>query len=175
MRAADRSHPNDTPLSSLARTMVLTLPGFGTWAGRVREFDTPFGHAGIRQLEVLYLLRHNLLNTAQPTATQIADHFGVQPSVITRIVQKLIAADYLTRQQCGHDGRAWTLAITERGRNLSDYVELEFFREMETALVDMDAGDLERLRKAMGILEQVAARLHTRLSEHLAGEQRSDS
>jgi DNA-binding MarR family transcriptional regulator len=89
--------------------------------------------------------------------------------VITRIVQKLVSAGYLTREQSGSDGRAWTLTITETGRKLSDYVELEFFKEMQTAIDDLDESELAILKQALPILERVALKLHARSNDHLSG------
>jgi DNA-binding MarR family transcriptional regulator len=142
--------------------MVLTLPGFGLWAAAIRDFETPYGSAGIRQLEVLYMLRHELLPPTKPTATALAERFGIQRSVVTRILAKLESAGYIIREPDQRDGRAWQIIITENGRNLSDYVEREYFKEMEAALGDISVGDVACLERCLNILVDVAVNLGIR-------------
>lgn len=143
----------------LARDMVLVLPGFGRWASAIRDFETPYGSAGIRQLEVLYALRHNLLDPSIPPATALAENFQIQRSVVTRILAKLESAGYITRKPDQRDLRAWRIEITETGRLLSDYVEREYFLEMEEALGELSERDLNALEHAMGILTRVKRNL----------------
>jgi DNA-binding MarR family transcriptional regulator len=145
--------------------MVLTLPGFGLWAAAIRDFETPYGSAGIRQLEVLYMLRHELLPPAKPAATALAERFGVQRSVVTRILAKLESAGYIVREPDQRDGRAWQIIITENGRNLSDYVEREYFKEMKAALGDIAEGDVACLEHCLDILVDVAVNLGIREPE----------
>jgi DNA-binding MarR family transcriptional regulator len=140
----------------VSRLMVLVLPGFGRWASKLRDFETPYGKAGIRQLEVLYVLRHELLDPSKPTATALAEYFNIQRSVLTRILVKLESAGYITREPDPDDGRAWQVTITENGRNLSDYVERAYFKEMATALGEIEEADLKCLERSMAILTQVS-------------------
>jgi DNA-binding MarR family transcriptional regulator len=143
----------------LAQMMVLILPGFGRWASAMRDFETPYGKAGIRQLEVQYVLRHDLLDATLPTATALADFFRIQRSVLTRIVAKLEASGFITREPDPNDGRAWRIAVTPRGRLLSDHVERQYFREMSQALGQIDEGDVAGLERSLEILTDVAANL----------------
>lgn len=158
---ADESAGEDleTRRMRLSQQMVLVLPAFGQWASAMRDFETPYGKAGIRQLEVLYLLRHNLLVSPTPTATDLAAYFQVQRSVLTRILAKLEAGGHITRQPDPCDRRAWRAAITERGRLLSDYVEHEYFQEMRDALGDVNERDVTSLERSLDILKRVAANL----------------
>jgi DNA-binding MarR family transcriptional regulator len=169
-------HPEDATADErarrkalLAQKMVLVLPGFGRWASKIRDFESPYGSAGIRQLEVLYMLRHDLLDPEIPAATALADKFQIQHSVVTRILKKLETAGYISRQPDRRDGRAWQITITETGKNLSDYVEREFFKEMEEALGDPDEGDLACLERSMEIMIGVAIRLGMRELEQRVG------
>lgn len=139
--------------------MVLILPAFGRWASTIRDFETPYGKAGIRQLEVLYMLRHQILDSATPTATALADYFQIQRSVVTRILMKLEAAGYITRETDPHDGRAWQITITENGKHLSDYVEQKYFEEMAAALGEFDESTAACLERSLDLLADVAANL----------------
>jgi DNA-binding MarR family transcriptional regulator len=143
----------------LARRMVVVLPGFGRWASAIRDFETPYGSAGIRQLEVLYALRHNVLDPAIPPATALADLFQIQRSVVTRVLAKLEAAGYITRRPDPSDHRARRIELTESGRLLSDYVAREYFAEMSAALGDVNEDDLDILERAMEILTRAARTL----------------
>jgi DNA-binding MarR family transcriptional regulator len=161
----------------LARHMVLVLPGFGRWASAIRDFETPYGSAGIRQLEVLYMLRHNLLDPAIPTATALAERFQIQRSVVTRLLAKLESGGYITREPDLRDLRAWRIEITETGRLLSDYVEREYFLEMESALEELSERDLDALEHAMNILRRVKRNLFDETGVHrvdLTEPRRSD-
>lgn len=139
--------------------MVLVLPAFGRWASAMRDFETPYGKAGIRQLEVLYMLRHGLLDGDKPTATELAESFHIQRSVVTRILAKLESGGYISREVDPSDGRAWRITITDIGKKLSDFVEQEFFAEMRAALGEIDEHDIECLERSMEILVNVSANL----------------
>lgn len=154
----------------LAQRMVLVLPGFGAWASAIRDFETPYGSAGIRQLEVLYMLRHELLDASTPTATALAQRFGIQRSVVTRILSKLEASGYITRHPDPEDGRATRIQITETGRNLSDYVEREYFKEMENALGEIDEADAATMERSLEILIHVAKNLGMGSADRLIHE-----
>jgi DNA-binding MarR family transcriptional regulator len=151
--------------------MVLVLPGFGRWASRIRDFETPHGSAGIRQLEVLYMLRHRLLDPEMAFATAIAERFGIQRSVVTRILSKLENAGYIVRTPDPEDGRATHIEITETGRKLSDYVEAEYFREMEAALGEIDEAGIETMEQALTILLDVGENLGLGSAERLFYEE----
>ncbi|HWV24382.1 MAG TPA: MarR family transcriptional regulator [Thermomicrobiales bacterium] len=144
----------------LSQLMVLILPDFGRWINQIRDFQTPYGKAGIRQLDVLYHLRHGLLENSNPTSTEMAQHFQIQRSVLTRIVAKLESGGFVTRECDLADRRAWRVTITEQGKLLSDYVQQQIFEEMRSALGDLTENDLASLERAMQLLVGVASNLH---------------
>jgi DNA-binding MarR family transcriptional regulator len=143
----------------LAQQMVLLLPGFGRWAGRIRDFETPYGKAGLRQVEALYMLRHRLLDPAVPPATALAENFQIQRSVVTRVLARLESSGYIRRTPDPNDHRAQRIEITETGRLLSDYVEQLYFDEMRQALGEIDADDMASMERCMEILAQISSRL----------------
>jgi DNA-binding MarR family transcriptional regulator len=143
----------------LAQQLVLVLPGFGRWASQIRDFETPYGRAGLRQLEALYMLRHELLDPALPPATGLADYFQIQRSVVTRVLAKLEHSGYIARQADPRDGRAQQITVSERGRLLSDYVEQEYFKEMERAIGGIGEQDLACLERSIDLLTGVSRRL----------------
>ncbi len=143
----------------LVQRMVFVLPGFGRWASTIREFETPYGHAGIRQLEVLYILRHDLLKKEEISATSLATHLQIQRSVVTRILMKLESSGFITRMTDPRDHRAQQITITERGKLMSDYVEQEYFDEMSAALGSLEGDDLACMERSMQILVRVSSNL----------------
>jgi DNA-binding MarR family transcriptional regulator len=143
----------------LAQRMVLVLPGFGRWASAMRDFETPYGKAGIRQLEVLYILRHDFFDPSQQTATMLADYFQIQRSVVTRVLAKLEHGGHITRETDPRDHRSQQISITDRGKQLSDYVEQKYFEEMNAALGDITEDDLVSLEHSIKILTNVSANL----------------
>jgi DNA-binding MarR family transcriptional regulator len=152
--------------------MVLILPAFGRWASAMRDFETPYGKAGIRQLEVLYVLRHDLLDPTVPTATAMAEIFQIQRSVLTRILAKLEAGGHITREPDPGDGRASRIAITENGKLLSDYVERQYFREMSQALGEVGEDDVACLERSLEIFTKVLANLGIKETVRLINENR---
>lgn len=143
----------------LAQRMVLLLPAFGRWAGRIRDFETPYGKAGYRQIEALYMMRHNLLDPSVPVATALAEGFQIQRSVVTRVLARLESSGYIVRTPDPHDNRAQQIDLTETGRLLSDYVEQLYFDEMQQALGEIDPDDLACMERSLDILAKVIVRL----------------
>jgi DNA-binding MarR family transcriptional regulator len=159
MALHESNDPQVERRAQLARALVLVLPSFGRWASQIRDFETPYGHAGQRQLEALYMLRHELLEPNTPAATALADYFQIQRSVVTRVLAKLEQAGYIRRTADPRDARAQRIVVTEQGRQLSDFVEQEYFKEMQAALGELPSDDLVCLERAVTLLEGVAQEL----------------
>jgi len=79
--------------------------------------------------------------------------------VVTRVLAKLEAAGFISREADPHDARAHQISVTEQGRLLSDFVEQEYFKEMQAALGGLGADDLACLERAAELLAGVANRL----------------
>ncbi len=73
----------------LAGRMVRELPRFGRWAVTIRDYETPYGKVGYRQLATLWLIRFHLIPGDDFTPSRLAEHLEVQPSVVTRLLAKL--------------------------------------------------------------------------------------
>ena len=114
----------------LAIRMLQVLPGFGSWASSIRNFETPFGRVGLRQLSILYIMRYPQLGAESPTPGDLADWFEVQPSVITRSLARLEANGFIERITDPDDRRIARLSITPKGIEVSEYVENLFVREL---------------------------------------------
>lgn len=114
----------------VALRMVQVLPGFGTWASSIRDFETPFGRVGLRQLSILYLMRYAPASGVDLTPRALSQTFDIQPSVITRSLARLEEHGFIERIKDPVDRRVARLSITEKGCEVSIYVEELFVREM---------------------------------------------
>jgi len=139
--------------------MVHTLPSFGIWATTIRDFETPYGKVGLRQAEVLYALRYGLVSCGPVSPSMLSEHFHVQPSAITRVLNRLEASDYVERRVDPKDGRAQTIHITERGRAASVAVERIFITQMNEAIASVPDSEIEGLRAHIDLLATVAQAL----------------
>lgn len=125
----------------LAGRMVRVLPAFGQWALAVRDFQTPHGKIGLRQATVLYELRLRMIGDGPTTPSAMAEHYGVQPSVITRVLTRLEAGGFITRHPDPTDGRSQRVAITDAGVEISVHIEGLFVASMLDSLTRALAED----------------------------------
>ena len=145
-----------------AATQIITgLPVFGGWVGAISEYDTPYGRAGARQMEVLWALRFRLYPDNPVTATTIAAALNVQPSVVTRLLAKLEANGFVERVGLANDRRASEIRITDKGIDISRFVEELYYEEVAHALADFSDEDVEQLGLYAARLHQIGLRLLT--------------
>lgn len=142
--------------------MVTTLPGFGHWANGIRDFQTPYGRLGTRQVAILWLLRYEVIPPERLSPTRIAEFHHVQPSVVTRALAKLEEGGFIERSMDGMDRRRTHLEMTDKGREASEFVEELYVREMMAAMHDLDEGQISDLERSMSALGQVVAVLEER-------------
>ncbi|MFC7400394.1 MarR family winged helix-turn-helix transcriptional regulator [Chelatococcus sp. GCM10030263] len=84
--------------------------------------------------------------------SRLADEMGMTRGAITKLADRLIAKSLITRQASADDGRAQTLALTDRGLDLvpdlaalADRNDAEFFE----CLTGDERATLERLLKRL--------------------------
>lgn len=143
----------------LAARMVQTLPSFGEWATAVRDFETPHGKLGYRQAAILYGLRHGLIADGPVSPSLLADYFGVQPSVITRVLVRLDKSGFISRRTDPIDRRGQSVQITDLGTAISVYIENLFVGEMLDSMAFASDAELDTLRESLPILIRIAADL----------------
>lgn len=149
----------------LAARMAYTLPQFGVWATTIRDFETPYGKIGIRQVEVLYALRKQRLGPGSVSPSQLSEYFHVQPSAITRVLNRLEASEFVERRVDPYDGRAQTIHVTERGSAISVAVEQIFLAQMREAIgviPDEDLAETYRLIAPFAEIGQTLLRMQER-------------
>lgn len=150
------------------------MPRFGTWASAINEYETPFGKVGYRQLELLWALRHDLFEEAHVTPSAVTAFFQVQPSVVTRIIAKLEASGFVRRVSDPRDGRSFHIEITDKGTDLSKYVEEIYNQEVLDELADLSDEEIRELGWAVDTLGRIGGNLLNRRRE-MIHSQRSRS
>lgn len=150
----------------LARRIIVTLPKFGTWANAIRDFETPYGKLGFRQLAILWAIRHNLIPDDELSPTTLAHQQEVRPSVITRALSRLEEGGFLERTMHAHDRRRINLTLTPKGMDVSVYVEKLYLDEILAAMGDPSTEQVARLLASISTLDAIAERLLTNGFSH---------
>lgn len=143
----------------LASRMVHTLPGWGLWAIDVRDFQTPYGSIGFRQASILWVLRTQVISEEERTPTGIAKHFGVQNSAITRAVDKLEQGGYLLREVAFEDRRRHYLVLTQKGADISEWIERLFTAPLQEVLEEMSEEEHTALKQQLDVLQRILNRI----------------
>jgi DNA-binding MarR family transcriptional regulator len=150
--------PNPERLD-VAAQMLKVLPRFASLVDALREYDTPHGRIGIRQLSVLYALRYQLIPVENTSPSIIADFYQIKPSVVTRVLAKLEDHGMIVRRPNQSDGRSFHVDITEKGREVSIYVENLYLDWMVDGIAFLDDGELPRFRENLDVLARLADKL----------------
>lgn len=143
----------------LARDIVSNMPKFGNWATGIRDFATPYGKLGFRQLAILWAIRYKLIPDDVLSPTTLATQQNVRPSVITRALARLEMGGFLERTMHPQDRRRINLTLTEKGHDVSVYVEHLYLDEIVAALAPYSDADIDHLMRAVSMLDDLAERL----------------
>ena len=149
----------DDKRGELARQIISVLPQFGAWATAIRDFETPYGKLGFRQLAILWTIRHKRIPDEQLSPTTLAEHQNVRPSVITRALTRLEEGGFIERAIDLSDRRRITLTCTPKGRDVSIYVEELYLREIVDAMGHLTSRQVDDLLRAINTLDEIAEHL----------------
>lgn len=141
--------------SELARKIVSTLPRYGRWARGFRDFDTPFGKLGYRQLAILWAIRYRLIPEDEVSPTRLAQLHEVQPSVVTRSLAKLEAGGFVERSVRPADARSHHIRITERGRQASEFVERLYVDDLVDSMGFLKDEHIDELQTSVETLGRI--------------------
>ena len=154
-------HEENVTRTRLASELVLVLPSFGRWVSSIRNSDTPFGRMAFRQVEILYIIRKNLLPTDAVTPSDLAEFISVRRSVVTRVLSNLEERGFIERQTSPEDGRSQILRITESGITVSEYIEKIFHDEMLEAIGFLEDDQATRMLTGLDVLRHLSTNLET--------------
>ncbi|QTD54705.1 MarR family winged helix-turn-helix transcriptional regulator [Parasphingorhabdus cellanae] len=85
----------------------------------------------------------------------VADKLSQRESAVMTMASRLLAADYISRKRSPSDGRAWELAITQKGLAALSDIKAPFGKINAVLDKNIDAQDAERL--AIGLKNILAA------------------
>ncbi len=149
----------------LAGRMLQVLPFFGAWSESIRDQQFGATTLGHRQIQILYVLRHGILGADQITPSALSTLFGIQPSVITRVLSRLEVSGLITRTMDPADARSQFIRITPAGHEISVEVERYFLKSMLESMEFLDDGELPALQESIVKLGRIAFDLENRRRE----------
>jgi DNA-binding MarR family transcriptional regulator len=94
--------------------------------------------------------------------TRMTAEFGINPTMLSRIIGKLETAGLLARRPDPSDGRAVRVEVTDLGAELHDPLRRERAELFEDRLAGLPEGQAARLLAALAALEALAEQLADR-------------
>ena len=91
--------------------------------------------------------------------SDLADHEGINPTMLSRIVGKLCDEGLILRRTDDRDRRAFHVEVTEAGREQHDRIVALRTETLAAGLARLSAADRERLVSALPALELLVADL----------------
>jgi DNA-binding MarR family transcriptional regulator len=116
------------------------------------------------QLSVLKLLSE----IGDLSLSELSRTMAAKNSTITGIVDRMVSADLVAREQSADDRRVWKIRLTEHGRAIAGRVDVAPWDLLRGAL---DALPHTELRRLIATLNKIAAHVQNAVEE-LEGEQR---
>ena len=114
-------------------------------ASGVRQHDRLMAMAGVSMERAAVALLRQLADSEALRLGELAARLGVEASHVTRQVQQLEKAGYLTRVPDPVDRRAQRIRITPAGQNVVLRIREMSCRGMQMAMADWSAQDLHQL------------------------------
>jgi DNA-binding MarR family transcriptional regulator len=109
------------------------------------------------QLNVLKLLQE----IGELSLSELSRRMAARNSTLTGIIDRMVAAELVTREQSDEDRRVWRIQLTPRGRAIAETIEVapwNLLRSALRALPDAERGVLiALLTKLAGHVEEAVA------------------
>ena len=102
------------------------------------------------QLNVLKLLQ----NVGALSLSELSRRMAARSSTITGIIDRMVTADLVTREQSATDRRVWIIRMTGKGAGLADRIEVAPWDLLRSALAALPAGERRQL---IATLTKIAA------------------
>lgn len=102
------------------------------------------------QLNVLKLLEE----IGELSLTELSRRLAAQNSTVTGIVDRMVTAGLVTREQSAEDRRVWRIRMTPRGEELAAKTQVLPWDLLRIALASLDRREKEQL---VTVLQKVAA------------------
>ena len=111
------------------------------------------------QLNVLKLLEA----VGDLSLSELSRRMAAKNSTITGIIDRMVAAELVTREQSAEDRRVWNITMTERGRALSREIEVAPWDLLRSALSALPPAELSSLIET---LTKVAAHVEAAVASN---------
>ncbi len=102
------------------------------------------------QLNVLKLLEE----IGELSLSELSRRLAAQNSAVTGIVDRMVQAGLVSREQSAEDRRVWRIRATARGQGIAAGTQVQPWELLRSALAALDGREKEQL---VGILQKVAA------------------
>lgn len=111
------------------------------------------------QLNVLKLLEA----VGELSLSELSRRMAAKNSTITGIIDRMVAADLVAREQSAEDRRVWIIRMTEHGKRLSRAIEVAPWDLLRSALAALPGGELSNLIET---LTKVAAHVESAVAHN---------
>lgn len=116
-------------------------------------YDKAMGHTGLSRQQIALMI--SMYHNPASTHSQISEASGFERNTLAEMIDRLIVAQLATRERSPHDGRAYAVELTARGRELLEghiedieAIQKEILRPLPP---DMRADFIHCLRLLAGI------------------------
>lgn len=133
---------------------------------RVRNHERLVALAGVPLDRAAVALLRQVADSDPLRPSELANRLGVEGSHITRQVQRLEKAGYVTRTPDPDDHRAQRVQLTPAGREAVDRIREASYRGMQMALADWSPQDLHQLAT---LFQRMVADLLAQAEDEVAG------
>lgn len=111
------------------------------------------------QLNVLKLLQA----VGDLSLSELSKQMAAKNSTITGIIDRMVAAGHVAREQSAEDRRVWKIRLTPDGRALARKVDVAPWDVLQRALLTLPPAELEQLIKTLvKVVDHVETQLGTR-------------
>jgi DNA-binding MarR family transcriptional regulator len=126
------------------------------WQAAVDQAVRPFGitHA---QYSLLASLRGLTSNGSRPSQRELADHLGLDPVFVSKLIATLEAAGSVSRSKHPDDSRAVALSLTKRGIATIDPAIEAVGSLQEQLIAPLGGVDSARTRQLTATLQRLLA------------------
>jgi len=114
-------------------------------ASRVRQHERLMALAGVSLDRAAVALLRQIADSEPLRPSELAVRLGVEASHVTRQVQQLQKAGYVTRVPDPDDHRAQRIQLTPAGQEAVDRIREASYRGMQMALADWSPQELRQL------------------------------
>jgi DNA-binding MarR family transcriptional regulator len=142
--------------------MVEKLPSFALWAEGFVNSISPTSRLAYRSYGILYRIRTSDPEGRYMTSTDLANFFGIRPSVVTVAINALVEEGCLERRNNNRDRRQYHFVVTEKGRKISEEIEQAFYDEIRNVMSGLDSTQMAELARSLDVIGDITAELNRR-------------